>query len=85
MLASAWRRFFQAVMWNGQADQIVTGVASTSTTHCQLRNWSAGIIEISSTGTPSAMATMSRRWRSAMRASAGSARSSPTGAGSNAP
>ena len=85
MVASAWRRFLQAVRWNGHADHVATGVANTSATHCHARNCSAGIIETSSTGTPSTTAPISRRCRSAMRASAGSARSSPTGAGNSAP
>ena len=85
MLASAWRRFFHAVTWKGHADHAATGVANTRANHCQPRNCSAGIIDSSSTGTPRSTATVRRRRRSAMRASAGSARSSPMGAGIAAP
>ena len=37
------------------------GVASCSASHCQLSNCSAGIIEISSTGSDSSALTISRR------------------------
>ncbi len=60
MFASAWVALRQATRWKGSADHAATGVASTSASHCQPRNCSAGIIDITITGVPSAIASTSR-------------------------
>ncbi len=53
MVAAPWRRLAQAARWNGQAPHSTTGVASIRASHCQLSNCSAGIIDISRTGSDS--------------------------------
>ena len=83
IVAVACLRFAQAARWNGHAPQITTGVASCSASHCQLSNWSAGIIDISSTGSASS-AEMSSRRRSGAVGSSGSVSSGSPAAGSAA-
>ena len=63
MVAAPWRRFIHAARWNGQAPHSTTGAARAKASHCQFVNCSAGIIDISTTGTASAVDT-SRRCRS---------------------
>jgi hypothetical protein len=64
IVAAPWRRLSSAARWNGQAPQITTGAVMAEASHCQLRNCSAGIIDMASTGTVNARVT-STRWRSA--------------------
>ena len=61
IVAAPCLRFAHAARWNGQAPQSTTGVARLSDSHCQLSNCSAGIIDISSTGSDSTAETISRR------------------------
>ena len=42
MVAAPWRRLSQVARWNGHAPHVTTGAASTSESHCQLRNCRAG-------------------------------------------
>ena len=60
MVVAPCRAFTQAARWNGSAPQTATGAASVSASHCQLVNWSAGIIDSSATGIPSAAEMRSR-------------------------
>src|SRR6187200_1623000 len=53
IVAAPWRRLTHAARWNGYAAHTTTGAASTSDSHCQYVNWSAGIIAIAITGTES--------------------------------
>ncbi len=50
MFAARWRRLIAATRWNGQPPQTTTGAARVSVSHCQLSNWSAGIIDRAMTG-----------------------------------
>ena len=61
--------------WKGQAAHTTTGAVSVSTAHCQWVNCSAGIIEITMTGTASSTAPI-RRWR--REVSSGSSGSCPS-------
>ncbi len=61
IVAVACLRFSQAALWNGQAPQSTTGVASWSESHCQLSNCSGSIIASSSTGSESSAETIRRR------------------------
>ncbi len=58
------RRLRQAALWNGHAHQKTTGIAATSSTHCQpgKRIWgaSASTMATSPSGTVSRAATTSR-------------------------
>ena len=67
--ASAWRTFFQAARWNGQAAQAATGADSANASHCQLRNCSADTIDSSSTGVPSTAASTRRCSRGSLHRS----------------
>ncbi len=50
MVAARWRALVQAARWKGSAPQTTTGPDRVSTSHCQLVNCSAGIIDSSRTG-----------------------------------
>ncbi len=60
MVAARWRRLVHAARWNGSAPHTTTGDARVRASHCQLVNCSGGIIDSSSTGSPSRALTMSR-------------------------
>jgi hypothetical protein len=66
MVAVACLAFAHAARWKGHAPHTTTGVASWSASHCQLSNWSAGIIDSASTGMVSAAEIASRRRRGAV-------------------
>ena len=71
-------RLAHAALWNGQAAHSTTGVTRLSDSHWKLSNCSAGIIAISSAGTDSSAAKMSRRRSGAVSScSATSASASP--------
>lgn len=86
MVAAPCLRFAHAARWNGQAPHSTTGVASWSANHCQLSNWSAGIIESSRTGSERTAENTSRRRSARVSSTAGSTASasvvSPSAAGS---
>jgi hypothetical protein len=71
MVAVPCLRFAQAALCNGHAPHSTTGVARLSASHCQLSNCSAGIMEVSRTGTVSRADTTSRRRSGAVASSAG--------------
>ena len=65
IVAVAWRRLRHAATWNGHAPHVTTGVASASASHSQPSNCSAGIIDISTTGTdnrPEISNAVAQRW-----------------------
>ena len=83
MVAAPCLRFAQAALWKGQAPQSTTGVARFSDSHCQLSNWRAGIMAISSTGSESSPEMISRRRSGAVGSSPASSRSAvPSAEGS---
>ena len=63
IVAAAWRKFFHATRWKGQAPQRTTGVVSANAHHCQYVNWRAEIIPRSSTGNASTAEAINRRRR----------------------
>ena len=71
IVAAPWRRLTAAARWNGHAPHTATGAARVSASHCQYSNCSAGIIDISATGSDSA-ALISRRLRSGFVSSSAS-------------
>ena len=82
IVAAPWRRLSQAARWNGQPPHSTTGVASSRASHCQWSNWSAGIIDTSSTGSDRAADTTRRRRSAAVgsiSAAAGCAASGSSG------
>src|SRR5690606_4403484 len=54
MVVEPWRAVIAAARWNGHAPHTATGAASVSTSHCQLVNWRAGIIDSTGMGRLSA-------------------------------
>jgi hypothetical protein len=74
-------RFAQVARWKGQAPQSTTGVARLSASHCQLSNWSDGIIEISRTGSDSTAEITSRRRSGAVGSASAASASAAPGAG----
>ncbi|CAM5681260.1 hypothetical protein SVIOM74S_00625 [Streptomyces violarus] len=91
MVAAPCRAFVQAARWNGSPPQTTTGAARVSESHCQLSNWSAGIIASRTTGTARAAETTRRRRRTDSSGSSPEGRvpsavcsSSRAGAGSSA-
>jgi hypothetical protein len=76
MVAVAWRALTNAALWNGHAPQVTTGAASARTSHCQLGNCNAGIIDSATTGTDRIALPISRSLSGSF-----SAFSSCTGAG----
>ncbi|RPK46176.1 hypothetical protein EES39_13910 [Streptomyces sp. ADI92-24] len=88
MVAAPCRALVHAARWKGQAAYVTTGAARVSESHCQLSNWSAGIIAIAITGTASRTAVISRcrsgrsSSASAFAASAGASAVRTGGAGS---
>ncbi|MNI57876.1 hypothetical protein D3C73_1129620 [compost metagenome] len=63
MVEAKCRALMAAARWKGQAAQLTTGRASAPTTHPQLANCNAGIMEIANTGMVRRAATI-RRGRS---------------------
>jgi hypothetical protein len=69
IVAAPCLRFAHAALWNGHAAHSTTGVTRFSDSHWKLSNWSAGTIAISSTGSDSTAATISRRRSGAVSSS----------------
>ena len=63
MVAVPWRRLVAAARCSGHAPQTTAGAASTSASHSQPGNWSAGTMESTITGTASAVTTRRRSRR----------------------
>ena len=86
IVEAPWRRLAQAARWNGQAPHTTTGAASTSESHCQYVNCSAGTIAIATTGTVSTSDTTTRRRSASTGSSAsGATPSSSAARGRRAP
>ena len=85
IVAAPCLRLAHAALWNGHAAHSTTGVTRFSDSHWKLSNCSAGIIAISSAGTDSSAAKMSRRRSGAVSScSAASAPASGSSTGSAA-
>src|SRR3954453_21556973 len=54
IVAAPCLRFAHAALWNGHAAHRTTGVTAVSDSHCQLSNWSDGIIESRNAGSATA-------------------------------
>ena len=84
IVAAPWRRFSQAARWKGQPPHRTTGVASWSTSHCQLSNWKADTIDRRSTGRESRALTTSRLRSEAVSSRAESSSGTASSAGRSA-
>ena len=82
IVAAPCLRFAHAALWNGHAAHSTTGVTRFSDSHWKLSNCSAGIIAISSTGTDSTAAKISRRRSGAVSSGSASVGSAGSVAGS---
>src|SRR5687768_12924836 len=51
IVAAPCRRLVHAAEWNGHAPHTTTGAARVNASHCQYSNWTAGTIDIATTGT----------------------------------
>ncbi len=63
MVAAPCLRLVQAARWNGRPPYTTTGPVRAKASHCQLVNWSAGIIDQRTTGRLSRALTSSRSSR----------------------